>query len=187
MSPRELRNQIDFFRRSVFVLSIKEIGFILEKLPLRTSPLGSLVAPSVPVLSSTNLYCGYSITEFIFIVNKWFRRMTSKSIFCQIFIQVKFSLHSTFPISRPPSNFYFCQILKPATNQLHQLGLSNFKPATKSATNKIWHTISLYLYFPFYYNTNFKINQAAKAVKFSRANLKRFKLWFLIKIQLYYI
>ena len=29
---------------------------------------------------------------------------------------------------------------------------------------------------PFYYNTNFKINQAAKAVKFSLANLKRFKL-----------
>lgn len=186
MSPRELRNQIDFFRRSVFVLLIK-IGFVLEKLPLRTFPFGSLLAPPVPALSSTNLYCSYSVIQFIFIVNRWFRRMTSKSIFCQIFIQVKFSLPSSFLISRPPSNFYICQILKPATNQLHQLGLSNFKPATKSATNKIWHTISLYLYFPFYYNTNFKINQATKAVKFSRANLKHFKLWFLIKIKLYYI
>ena len=88
-----------------------------------------------PLCRPPNLYCNDSITKFIFIVNKWFRRMTSKSIFCQIFIQVKFSLPSSFPISRPQSNFYFCQILKPATNQLHQLGLSNFKPATKPATN----------------------------------------------------
>ena len=103
---------------------------------------------------------------------------------------VKFLFKSNFlflqhvSISRPPSNFYFCQILRPATKPAISAGL---KTATKPATNKIWHTTSLYLYFPFYYNTNFKINQATKAVKFSRANLKRFKLWFLIKIKLYYI
>ena len=61
---------------------------------------------------------------------------------------------------------YDCQILIAATSAAN---LSSCQ-----ILNQL--QISLYLYFPFYYNTNFKINQAAKAVKFSRANLKRFKL-----------
>ena len=63
---------------------------------------------------------------------------------------------------------------KPATKPATFYVLSNFKPATKAGSIKSplqYSIVSL-----FYYNTNFKINQAVKAVKFSRANLKRFKL-----------
>lgn len=68
------------------------------------------------------------------------------------------------------SNFMRCQIL---INQLRSSYASC--QILKQLQNQLQNN-SLYLYFPFYYNTNFNFNQAAKAVKFSRANLKRFKL-----------
>lgn len=84
--------------------------------------------------------------------------------FCQFFLSIV-----KFMRARPPSNFSFCQIL---INQLRSSYASC--QILKQLQNQLQNN-SLYLYFPFYYNTNFKINQAAKAVKFSRANLKRFK------------
>ena len=106
MSPRELRNQVDFFSAFRLCSLNKGFGFVLEKLPLRTFPFGLLVAPFVPALSSTNLYCSYSITKFIFIVNRWFRRLTSKFYFCQISSFVKF-----YDVAGATSNFMRCQIL----------------------------------------------------------------------------
>lgn len=103
------------------------------------------------------IFSHYIISYFVCQVKRFFN-----------FFSVNFSLHRQVCACHAlVPNFYFCQILmnqlRSAAIQLHQL--SNFESAA----------ISLYLYFPFYYNTNFKINQAAKAVKFSRANLKRFK------------
>ena len=113
-------------------------------------------------LSSTNLYCIYSISKFIFIVNRWFRRMTSKSIFCQIFIQVKFSLPSTFPISRPPSNFYFYQIL----NQLQTSYISWACQILNQLQNQLrsrFDIQSLYIYI-----SPFIITQILKLIKLQK-------------------
>nr|DAH40468.1 MAG TPA: hypothetical protein [Caudoviricetes sp.] len=48
--------------------------------------------------------------------------MTSKSIFFQIFIQVKIQLPILSHTLRPPSNFNFCQIL----NQLQKATSAGF-------------------------------------------------------------
>ena len=150
MSPRELRNQIDFF--SAFRLCPLNKGnwFWFREITWRLL---------FPLCRPPNLYCSDSITKFIFIVKRWFRRMTSKSIFCQIFIQVKFSLPSSFPISRPPSNFYICQILKPATNQLHQLGLNQLQNQLRTR----FDIQLLYIYI-----SPFIITQILKSIKLQK-------------------
>ena len=115
-----------------------------------------------PLCRPPNLYCSDSITKFIFIVNRWFRRMTSKSIFCQIFIQVKFSLPSTFPISRPPSNFYFCQIL----NQLQTSYISWACQILNQLQNQLrtkFDIQSLYIYI-----SPFIITQILKLIKLQK-------------------
>ena len=84
-----------------------------------------------------------------------------KFFFCQFFSPSS-SLYARRPAVKfyALSNFMYCQILIAATNQLHQLGLSNFESATKPAVKFYNSYKSLYIYI-----SPFIITQILKLIK----------------------